>query len=335
MKDNENIALEEQIGNFGVEDSSTSDENLRKKPKSLGKAKSFTDKETRNSQSTPIRIGMMQIDREEMGERAQFYPEDWTFWIKPANVQSIKNWSSIDDDNLKQVNDALNEILKACLVVKNENGAIVWNKINSWDRFWFLVKIREYTFVNGENTIEFDSVCEYCDENIHYKLTSDALSFELPDEDVIMNHWNPENRTWVIDPKDYDVDFSPITLYSPSIEKEDLIVNWAIQQSQNNKVLDQGFIRFLPWLIPVVSKDPRRIERVIVEAETIYKSWSVDMYNFMDEVLENIVIKPSEQLKSICSNCGEEVVSNIRFPDGRGIKSLFNVQNRHKKFGSK
>ncbi len=325
--------LESQIGDIGYEEESPAE------VKSLGKAK-YQDKKSvvlgDKVDLTPIRSGKIKIDREEMGERSQFYPDSWEFYIKPASVQDIKSWSAIDDENLKQINDALNEILKSCLTIKSDTGAVTWSKINSWDRLWFLMKIREYTFVKGENSIEFDADCIYCDEQIHYKLTSDALVFDAPDMESVGRHWNAEDMTWIINPKEYDVEKSPIIrLYNPSVEKDEVILNYMQAKVNANKTIDTAFTQFLPWLLPRVSRDQRVIDRMITEAEGIYKSWSVDMYNFMIEVLDNITIKPSEQLNAICSKCGEEVVSQIRFPDDRGLKSLFAIQSRHKKFGSK
>jgi hypothetical protein len=57
------------------------------------------------------------------------------------------------------------------------------------------------------------------------------------------------------------------------------------------------------------------------------------MFSFMDEVIRNIVVSPMSKLITVCPICGEEVTSNIRFPNS--VKSLFNVQNRSRKFGTK
>ncbi len=332
---NINEVLEEQIGDLGVAEETTVESTT-----GLGKAKYFergsTGTISREDSMLPITKGKIQLDREELGERSQFYPSDWEFWIKPASVQNIKSWSSIDDTKLDNIQKALNEILKSCLTIKCSNGNIPWSRINSWDRLWFLMKIREYTFNKGENSIEFDEDCSYCDNKLHYVLSADALVFDAPDMTEIGRHWNADTMTWTINPKEYDVQGSPtVTLYNPNLEKEEIILNYFIAKAQQGKDIDESFVKFLPWMLPRVSRDARVVERLIVEAEGKYKSWNMDMFNFMNEVLENIVIKPSENLIAICSKCGEEVESNIRFPDGQGLKSIFNVQSKHKKFGSK
>ena len=104
------------------------------------------------------------------------------------------------------------------------------------------------------------------------------------------------------------------------------------QQNKNAK-FDQVFLRFLAWLAKKISKDPKISARQIRELELKFKSWDVEMFSFMDNVLKNIIVTPSMEIKAVCPSCGEEVTSQIRFPDGVG--SLFNMGNKFKKFGSK
>jgi len=53
----------------------------------------------------------------------------------------------------------------------------------------------------------------------------------------------------------------------------------------------------------------------------------------MDEVLKNIQVVPKDKLITKCPICGEEVTAQIRFPNS--VRDLFNVPNKHRKFGKK
>ena len=64
-----------------------------------------------------------------------------------------------------------------------------------------------------------------------------------------------------------------------------------------------------------------------------YKKWDVAFFKFMLQVVNNITINPKETLKQNCPHCGEEVVSNVQFPNG--VKVLFDVETGSKKFGSR
>jgi hypothetical protein len=57
------------------------------------------------------------------------------------------------------------------------------------------------------------------------------------------------------------------------------------------------------------------------------------MFGFMQDVVRNITINPSEKLRQVCPHCGAEVTSNVQFPNG--IKAIFNVATKAKKFGSR
>lgn len=280
-----------------------------------------------------IAFGWIPVDRAEMGVRSMFYPQDWEFRIKPATTIQIRNWASIDEENLSQVNNVMNEILRTCVSIYSETSKVSWEKINSWDRFWFILKVQQYTFKTGENKIEFEDDCNECGETLLFSLRPDTLFYEFPDEDVIENCWNSENMCWDIKPSDYDVVGRPLTLYTPTVGKDNALIQWAYAQNQSNKKLDEVFLKFLPYMLERPIKDINVLDRKIKELEKEFHSWSTEMFMFMDEVIRNITINPSEKLKQTCEHCGEEVTSNVQFPNG--IKRLFVVQSKHRKFGSR
>ena len=345
--------LESQIGDMGVIQ--------EEQPKSLGKLERYgrtkeeqlTDQERQEMQEflnksrkrsivgsaareeeqsiTSISEGWMPIDREEMGIRSQFYPEDWTFYVRPATVQAIKNWTAIDEERPDIVNNVFNDIIRTCVKIQTPTSSVSWQNINSWDRFWFTLKIRELTFVTGEQKIEFEDTCAECDEELMYTLRSENLFYEFPDEDLIENYWNGEN--WVIDPSDYDLDDPVITLYTPTIGKDQAIIDWATAKVRAGGKIDETFITYLVWMLPKASKDAQMLDRQIQKIYKEYKAWSVDMFSFMNDVVRNITINPSEKLRQTCPYCGAEVTSNVQFPNG--IKAIFNVATKAKKFGSR
>lgn len=284
-------------------------------------------------ENAEFREGWMEVDRKLLGERSQFYPEDWQFRIKPATVEAIRNWSTIDEENPLSVDNVFNEIMKSCFSIVGSNGTpIPWGNANSWDRFFFVLLIREYTFKTGENKISINEECPECSNNVEFTLNSQSLMYEMPDPEV-MPKYNPEDRTWFIDPREYEVDAEPITLYLPTLEKENNIKNWVTARLREDKKVDSVFVRFLPWLAQKISKDDTIAKKQIREIEVRFNSWDTDMFSFMDEVLRNITITPLRKLVEICPICGEEVTTNIQFQDG--IRSLFNVAGKHRKFGKK
>ena len=280
-----------------------------------------------------ISEGWNEIDRMEMGIRSHFYPEDWSFYIRPATVDAIKNWSAIDEDRIDVLNSVFNDIIRSCVSIKSASGSIPWNRINSWDRFWFILKVREFSFKQGEAKIEFTDTCTECEQELIYALNPKSLYYEFPDPDIVQKHWNSYERVWNINPNDYGLDRASVKLYIPTLEKDQAILDWGIAKARASKKLDQTFLRFLPWMLAKVPKDAQVLDKFIMECYQVYKSWDVDMFEFMDEVVRNVTINPSEKLRQVCPHCGEEVVSNVRFPNG--VRALFKTEAKHTKFGSR
>ena len=283
------------------------------------------------NEAAEISSGWVPVNRDDMGIRSIFYPENWEFFIKPATMKAIKNWTAIDETRPDQVNKVFNEIIRQCVKIDTHSPVGAgWAQINSWDRFWFILKVREYTFTQGENKVEFTDECTECGADIQYTLTADSLHYEFPDDNLVDNYWN--GKEWDIDPSEYDVEHEPIKLYTPKLGKDEAIIEWATNRHRNGGKLDETFIEFLPWMIDKPSKDASMFERQIEKVQKEYNSWDVDMFTFMRDVIKNVTINPSENLSARCPQCGQETVSGVQFPDG--ITALFGT-GKAKKFGSR
>lgn len=284
---------------------------------------------------TPIADGWVPLAREEFGIRSQFYPSGWEFYIRAATSQAIKNWIGIDEKNALQLNHTFDEIIKLCVRIKCGEATIPWSRVNTWDRFWLILKVRELTFASNKKTITFEDNCSECDQDVTFELRASTLHYEFPDEDIVKKYWNAEDMEWNIDPQEYGVeDSEPITLYTPSIAVQQAVIDWAQRQYNRNKKVDETFAStFLPWMINKVPKDDNLVDKQIQKIEKEYRAWSVDMQELMTDVIRNITINPKENLKQVCPHCGEEVVSNVQFPNG--IKVLFTPETRIQKFGSR
>lgn len=363
MNKKEQELLSQQIGDLGSSESDTQENPLAgQKLKRVGKKPDLTDEEkselneflekTKNVGGTrifrsgnqmigsqeyenDIVKGWIPMDREELGKRGMFYPESWEFRIRPATVQAIKSWNQIDEtrrDSTYVLNNVFNEIVKNCVSISTPTGNLNWTHLNSWDRFFFIVRVREYSFSSRSN-VEFTDVCESCGEEMTFTLTSDKLYYEFPDDDVIEKHYDAVNRCWTIDPKEYDLTGPIIHLYIPTLGKDDIILQWAYAQAQMGKTLDETFIKFLPWMLSKAPKDLKLADKMIKDCYAVYKNWDMEMFDFMDEIIRNINITPEEQLSEVCPSCGVEVHSSVQFQNG--IKSLFAMESKHRKFGTK
>ena len=283
-------------------------------------------------ENADVRDGWQIVDRRLFGERNIYYPQDWEFRVRPATVEAIRNWSTIDDENANVVDDVFNEIIKSCFSIKTPQGLLPWGNLRSWDRFFILLLIRQYTFQTGDSKFEYTEDCPECDNPVTFVLNSTTLQYDLPDPEV-MKYYDEETCTWRIDPEEYDVNGEAFTLYLPTLEKDANIKAWIIDRLQNKKKIDNVFIKFLPWMANRISKDTAVAAKQIKEIERKFKDLDADMFTFMNDVITNIMVTPSTKLFSKCPTCGEDVSTDIRFPNG--VSELFNIKRAGKKFGKK
>ena len=338
-----NQTLEQEIGDIGAEEQTLG----KLQRKSAYGQKEELDAEEQDSlarflnkgkqikediAAVEVSSGWIPVDRKAMGIRSQFYPESWEFFVKPATMKAIKNWTAIDESRPDQVNKVFNEIIRQCVKIDTHSAqGAGWAQVRSWDRFWFILKVHEYTFTQGENKIEYTDECSECGQDITYTLSADGLHYEFPDESIIADYWNGTN--WVIDPTEYDVDHEPITLYTPTLGKDEAIIEWASTKAHNGAKLDETFIEFLVWMLDKPARDVAMLDRQIEKLRKEYNSWDVDMFTFMRDVIRNVTINPSENLSTRCPQCGQETISGVQFPNG--ITALFGSSKPKKKFGSR
>lgn len=283
-----------------------------------------------------IMNGWIPVDKRELGQRAAFYPASYEFRVRPASVDDIKKWSQIDADPKKVqihvLNRVFNEVLKSCVAIYDAGVKVSGMKINFWDRLWFILKVREVTFATKRMPNISVKNCPECDGTLNIDLNPSVLTFSFPDDDV-MKYFNAATRTWTIDPQEFGIAGNVINFYLPTPEKGQLIFDWALNQSRENKTIDETFLKYLPWMLPRVGKNEDFVEKMITECKRVYKSWDTpELFSFIEQVLRNIDVEPLEKIMMTCPTCGEEVMLDVEFP--KGIRPLF-IAETNVKFGSK
>lgn len=283
------------------------------KPTSLGKANGFDERDGEPS----LLPGYIEIWPENFPSRGLFYPVNTRFFIRSAEVREIRHFSTINEQDPFSVDEALNEILKSCLMVRQPNKQMSFKDLKEEDRIHIILSIRELTFPKGENQLAIKKNCNECGHENEIKIVNS--SFERTDiDEKLMKYYNEETRRFEVQTKSSGT----IILSPPTIGVMMEITRYIQRRQQEGKKLDQAFIKVLPYL----PQDWRGFnESVINNLEIEFMSWNSTKYNTMYTLTDMCRVGVKETLSSPCEKCHTEVTTPISFPGG--IKTLFVVSD--------
>lgn len=282
---------------------------------SLGKAKGF---ENQRDDEPALLPGYIEIWPENFPSRGLFYAEGARFFIRAASVKEIRHFSTINEQDPFSVDEALNEIVKSCLMMRFPGRQASFKDLKEEDRIHIILSIKDLTFSKGENRMILGVTCKECNHDNEVEIKNH--SFELNElNKTIMKYYNEETKCWNVQTKSSGV----ITLSPPSIGimMETTKYIKRVQQEEGRKI-DASFVKSLPYMI----QDWRGLnEQKIKNLEIEFMQWDTIKYNTFNALTEMCKVGVKDQLVKECEKCGTEVRTNISFPGG--IKSLFVVSD--------
>jgi hypothetical protein len=248
----------------------------------------------------------------------RFYPDNIRISIRAARVDEIREFSAIDENDIKDVTDKLTYMVSQCVKVYYGNVPGSYRDLLSADRIVLILKIREITFLDGMNSIKLPipaNACETigCKPQESVVFNSSKLNFTTPSPEI-EKYYDSVNKCYNIKTKSFGV----ITLYPPTIGATSIISNWIVDQAKKDKKIDASLTEFLQYLVGSWRKlNDKSIFDILGELS----SWSTEKFTLVYRLIEKINIGIEFELKDRCETCGGEITVPITFPDG--YKSLF------------
>ena len=248
----------------------------------------------------------------------RFYPDNTRISIRAARVDEIREFSAIDENDIKDVTDKLTYMVSQCVKVYYGNIPGSYRDLLSADRIVLILKIREITFLDGMSSIKLPVPANACEtigckpqDNIIFNSTK--LQFTTPSPEI-EKYYDSVNKCYNVKTKSFGV----ITLYPPTIGSTSIISNWIIDQAKKEKKIDASLTEFLQYLVGNWRKlNEKSIFNTLGELST----WSTEKFALVYRLIEKINIGIEFELKDRCETCGGEITIPITFPDG--YKSLF------------
>ena len=276
----------------------------------LGRYQSMTDAGLKYNDN----LGYMRIDLQSLPTGGLFYPDDTIIRIRAARGSEIKHWSTMNDQDINQisqVDDILNYIIEKCVNVDipSKPGSS-WKDLKDIDRFYLLLAIREFTFLEGDNELMVP-----ISENKSVPVTKEMIDFiKIPDE--IMKHYSPDEKCFVFHLANKD-----IRMYIPSLGSSQWLKSYAQTKVNAREGFDSDFLIFAPMLINDFRLLSQRTYEQMVE-ETSF--WSVQEWSLISYVRDTLAAA-SEPKLTYMDDDGKEVTIPLTFRGG--IKALFTIQN--------
>lgn len=263
-------------------------------------------------------VGHQRLDLSLLPSKGRFYREDFEIFIRSARVGEIRDFSTVDENNIRDVDDKLNGIIINCTKVMYGQQRGSYKDILEEDRIYVLLAIRELTFKEGEQKLLMPVTKKSCKNSTcksqeSVELRTNNLQFSIP-EDILEKYYDPYNRCYSIETKNYGV----ITMAPPTIGVMRAITDYIRVKEEKGQPWDKSMLSILPYL----QREWRGWnEKDIFAAITSFQGWDSTKYSIIYRLAEQMKIGVKPEMNFPCQSCGEEVTVPLSFPGG--IKALF------------
>lgn len=260
-------------------------------------------------------LGWQPIDVKNLPTKGMFYPIDTKIWVRSATGGEIKHWSTMNVEDIVNVNDTLNYIIEKCCKISipgNEHVGGNWRDLIDVDRLYILLAIRDFTWPAGENELKIP-----ISETSEIVILKDNINFvEFPDE--IMKYYSEEERCFKLKFKNGKI----INMYLTSLGVANWLNSYVQQKQQSKEQFDKDFLLFAPLLIKNYRKLSKRAYEQLVEESN---KWSIGEWSTISH-FRDILMKQSSEPELIYNDeNGAEQKIPLTFRGG--IKSIFLVSD--------
>jgi len=266
--------------------------------------------------------GYVKLDLVNFPSAGQFYREDFEIHIRAARVGEIREFSTLDEENILDVDEKLNSLLVNCTKIMYGNQRGSYRDVLEEDRIYLILSIRELTFKEGENKLMMPvgkKNCKTgtCKSQESVELKTGNLQFNDKD-DLLEKYYDYENKCFTVATKSH----GSLTIAPPTIGVMRSITDWIRKREEENLPWDKSSLAILPY----IQREWRGFnDKEIFSAITNFQGWDASKYSIIYRLVEKAKIGVKPEFAFPCDSCGEEVAVPLTFPGG--IKALFIIQD--------
>ena len=263
-------------------------------------------------------VGYTALNLSQFPSKGKFYRDDFEIHIRAAKVAEIRSFSTVDENNLKEVDDGLNNIVLSCTKILYGNQRGSYKDVLEEDRIYLILAIRELTFKTGEQTLMMPVGKKGCKQNNckaqeSVELRTENLQFNNV-IDTIEKYYDPADKCYTVATKSY----GEIKMAPPTIGVMRAITDYIRDREEKNLSWDKSTLAILPYL----QREWRGWnEKDIFAKITSFQGWDATKYTIVYRLAEDMKVGVKPEMGFPCKSCGEEVTVPLTFPGG--IKALF------------
>ena len=283
------------------------------KPSDLGSVNMDKFKQ-QEAQDADIVLGYHAIPVNSLPSAGMFYPNGTELHIRSAKVAEIRHFSTMDENNILDVDEKLNSILETCTRVTNNKKRMSYKDLLEEDRFYLILSIRDLTFPEPESQLSIDHL-DKKGESHKVEISKDNFTyFKVPEN--LDKYYDREERTFLIETKS----FGTLKMAPPTIGIMQRMTAYIKDRQDKKLKVDQSVLQIMPYLI---SEWRGFTESEIFKFEIEMNSWSNKKYSLIYKLAEQMKVGIKPDMNVQIGDDWEDVP--IGFRDG--IKSLFIVQD--------
>ena len=266
--------------------------------------------------------GYVKLDLINFPSAGQFYREDFEIHIRAARVGEIREFSTLDEENILDVDEKLNSLLVNCTKIMYGNQRGSYRDVLEEDRIYLILSIRELTFKEGENKLMMPvgkKNCKTgtCKSQESVELRTGNLQFNDKD-DLLEKYYDHQNKCFTVTTKNH----GSLTIAPPTIGVMRAVTDWIRKREEENLPWDKSSLAILPY----IQREWRGFnDKEIFSAITNFQGWDSSKYSIIYRLVEKAKIGVKPEFAFPCDSCGEEVAVPLTFPGG--IKALFIIQD--------
>tara|TARA_A100001388_G_C28772404_1_gene504777 strand:- start:1916 stop:2920 length:1005 start_codon:yes stop_codon:yes gene_type:complete len=266
------------------------------------------------AEKSDFHLGYHSLDMNTLFSKGKFYPQDTKISIRAAKVAEIRHFSTMMEDNLFDIEEKLNGIVKGCARIESPTKKLSYKDLLEEDRIAVILAVRDLTFPEPENKLMLKAENSYGVTEDVELATKNLAGTTVPEE--IEKYYDAVARCYRVQTRSA----GEILMRPPSIGVMEIVTKYIREQQEQKKKWDQAFIQILPY----VQLDWRGFNtKEVFNQEVAFQGWNEKKYMIMYRLAEKMKIGAQAEMEVDVD--GEMVKLPLDFPGG--IKSLFIISD--------